>query len=418
MRAIFDSSGLEKTSSAVIYVPSRLNGDGLSTAIDGRTLINLYSSEFSQRLVLSLINPRNYVLDVYKSSRSLFSIAKILSLEEVSVISAPSATVLGWSDIDRLQRGIERSLHMVKDENDSLMFASLKRLVKNNGARKAAIEIQKKLSNKLSNSTLIFSTTSLTEVEWSKIRGFFNWRKGEERFTNLYVGSEIGPFAASIDGDKEGAMRVFPLTLPSIERKGRVELISRTKNVLGRLLVSRMDKKPLFNIDTGDLIRLESQDGLPMISGDVMRTAFKLENKNPPHGFPGKTSVYAGHYFDFGDFEIVNPHELMACVSSKLNQTFDSGSPFLLVEGNPNQLKLPLNTGGSELLDRAKEALAVCPGANNLGASIQDGKLQVKQGDTSIGTVVPRKELLQNVGKGLLPKGVLKKWPIYIIRSK
>ena len=56
MQAIFESSGLTSTSSVAIFVPSRLQRDGLLTE-DGRIRVRLYSAEFSQRLMLALLRP-------------------------------------------------------------------------------------------------------------------------------------------------------------------------------------------------------------------------------------------------------------------------------------------------------------------------------------------------------------------------
>ncbi|MFW9830087.1 MAG: hypothetical protein ACFFEY_21140, partial [Candidatus Thorarchaeota archaeon] len=57
MQAIFESSGLNRRLSAVIFVPSRIKIDGLQS-YEGQKYLSLYSSEFSQRVMLSLIKPQ------------------------------------------------------------------------------------------------------------------------------------------------------------------------------------------------------------------------------------------------------------------------------------------------------------------------------------------------------------------------
>ena len=54
MQAIFESSGLDSKSSAIIFVPSRLKFDGIRTYKE-KKYVSLYSSEFSQRIMLSVL---------------------------------------------------------------------------------------------------------------------------------------------------------------------------------------------------------------------------------------------------------------------------------------------------------------------------------------------------------------------------
>ena len=89
MQAIFESSGLDSNSSAIIFVPSRLKFDGVRSFED-KNYISLYSSEFSQRIMLSVVKPKSYLLYEYKDSRNLKTISKILTMDNISVISAPA----------------------------------------------------------------------------------------------------------------------------------------------------------------------------------------------------------------------------------------------------------------------------------------------------------------------------------------
>ena len=212
MRAIFESSGLTSKGSAVIFVPSRLNLDGINESNKSQ-YISLYSSEFSQRVMLSAIKPISYLLYEYKNSKNLEIISKILSLENLSVISAPAATILGWANIDKFRAGLEKSLGVVP-KNPSPMLEKLLKIIHYNGIDAASKKIQNLLSEKVSKATVIFSISSLNAHQWDLIRKFMKWEKGTEKFTNLYVGSEIGPFASSLGDNnlaRSNKMYIFPV---------------------------------------------------------------------------------------------------------------------------------------------------------------------------------------------------------------
>ena len=70
MQAIFQSSGLDSNTSAIIFVPSRVDFDGL-TSEGGTRHVKMYTSEFSQRLMLSIIKPKSYLLYEYRNSKNL-----------------------------------------------------------------------------------------------------------------------------------------------------------------------------------------------------------------------------------------------------------------------------------------------------------------------------------------------------------
>ena len=120
MQAIFESSGLNSKTSAIIFVPSRLKFDGLNKYED-KEYISLYSSEFSQRIMISLIKPLSYLFYEYKNSKNLEILSKILSIENVSVISAPAITILGWADISRFKIGLRESLNAINQNQDPLI---------------------------------------------------------------------------------------------------------------------------------------------------------------------------------------------------------------------------------------------------------------------------------------------------------
>ncbi len=421
MQAIFESSGLNSENSAVIFVPSRTNLDGIKIFND-RQYLSLYSSEFSQRTMLSSIKPNSYLLYEYKKSKDLDIISKILSMEDISVISAPAITILGWADIERLQKGLSKSNLKFKEKFNS-SDNDIKNLIKREGMKKASKIIQEKLSKKLKEATIIFSISSLSEQDWMLIRKFMRWKKGEEKFTNLYVASEVGPIASSL-GDfhvsRKNSMYLFPLTLDVLEYKGKKDLISRTENKIGKLLVSRLNNEQfLINIDLGDIIKIKTQKGLPQIEGRILRAKFELKypllisNKIP---LSNHYTTYAGEYFIFDHFEIYNPRKLLNCLNSHCSSNFEC---FLLTKTNDSVLKLILpqdiNSKCADL-DFVKKFIFNCSQHDGLKTAINNNQIKIKiVNDKTIDFLATRSEMLNNVRNGKIPKGILKKWPLYYI---
>jgi hypothetical protein len=415
MRAIFESSGLEnKNSGLVIFVPSRILHDGLEDSVDSK-IVRLYTSEFSQRLILSLFNSRNYLIDFYKNSGKVQTLSRILSMDNVSVVSAPYKTILGWVDASRMRRSLKISLRSLDSDNSPVDSEeiSLIKIAKEKGVEKAVAIIQERLKRKLSKATLIFSSTGLSEQDRTKIHRFFGWEKGEERFTNLYVGSETGPFAASIDKEDKNNMVVFPLTLPSILRKGKIRLIHKVKLDFGKLLISKMDNRPMVNLDTGDIITVVENEGIPRIESEVLRSGFEIKRNVTSKSFPRTKKVFAGDYFNLNDFEILNPRKIISCISRKIKRDFESDNPVLLVTGKTSKLIFPLDESDLELIERKKNEILSCPGGVNLDRAFAAKKLELDVGETVFHTTIEQNELLKSVHAGHLPKGALKKWPFY-----
>jgi len=428
MQAIFESSGLDLNSSAIIFVPSRLKFDGIQKQGD-KKYISLYSSEFSQRIMLSVIKPKAYLFYEYKNSRNLDIISKILTMDNISVISAPAITILGWADITRLQDGIKRSLYLInKTQNPKLEDFLLK--IEKNGLDSVSYEIQKELSEKISKATLVFSISSLSKSDWELIRKFMKWEEGKEKFTNLYVASEIGPFAASINmGDFEisrlNRMHIFPLTLPVIDYKGKKELISRTKNKFGRLYVSRLNNSGvLINIDLGDVISIKNQEGLPQIDGKILRSSFQLKypiNLSKEIGLQLNYKVYAGDYFTFPNFEILNPRILLNCLKDKCVLDIDSLLLLIYKESVNNSLKLFLYSNDRKNCSNLKnysKILLNCIRNEKFKEAILNNEIEIELiKNNPIDFLATRSEMLQKVRSGKNPKGVLKKWPLYVLEA-
>lgn len=424
MQAIFESSGLNTKSSAVIFVPSRLNLDGIQKKND-KDYISLYSSEFSQRVMLGLIQPKSYLFYPYKEALNLEIIAKILLLDDISVISAPAATVLKWANLSKLRLGLQKSYSVMKTDQDN-RSDELYKLIDLKGIERAAKEIQQLLSNKLLKATLIFSISSLNQKQWELIRDFMRWKKGEEKFTNLYVGSEIGPFAASISykqikvSDKEN-MFIFPLTLPVIEYKGFKELIHESKKKRGNLLVSRRNgEQELINIDTGDFIQVKNQAGLPQIGGKILRDNFQLKYKvhiSEQVKIPKNSILYAGDYFNFGSLEIIEPRNLLFCLNSTCGYNFDA--LLLMSENEGASWTLYLKSGEDghcKSSENIREAIFNCPHESTIPKAIEQNKIKIELiNDYPVDFLKEREEILEKVRTGKSPKGILKKWPLYVV---
>ncbi|MFW9879267.1 MAG: hypothetical protein ACFFG0_39825 [Candidatus Thorarchaeota archaeon] len=428
MQAIFESSGLSSKSSVIIFVPSRLSLDGLKT-YESTEYVAMYTSEFSQRLVLAMIKPQSYTFFEYKNSKNLNVISKILSIDDISVISAPASTILGWADINRFQLGLKESFELLKDSPDN-GSGDLMQKIKQKGIKKAAKEIQKMLSDKLSRATLIFGISSLLEKDWKLIRHFLNWQRGKERFTNLYVASEIGPFAASIDKDQEvnnikGNLNVFPLTLPVIESKGKKQMISDSKEKIGNLLISRVNlSKAYFNLDVGDVIKIIDQHALPLIEGRILRSSFQLRypiNISNKISIPSDFSVYAGEYFSFNNFEVYDPRTLLNCLNEKSELSHDS---LLLIDydgmdDNPWRLILRSNKEQKDSkLKNNTELMLKCIKNGSFSNAISNNFIKIQLIDEDpVDFLATRSTMLERVRNGKNPKGILKKWPLYVIRT-
>jgi len=426
MQAIFESSGLDSNSTAIIFVPSRLKFDGIQKHLD-KKYVSLYSSEFSQRIMLSVIKPRSYLFYEYKNSRNLEILSKILTMEKISVISAPATTILGWANIDRLRNGIKKSIDTINSTQNPILEKLLLK-IKRKGLNNMSKEIQKELSKKISKATLVFSISSLSNSDWELIRKFMKWDNGKERFTNLYVASEIGPFAASINkGDFEIArlnkMYIFPLTLPVIEYKGKKELISRTKNEIGKLYVSRMDKsRVLINIDIGDVISIKNQEGLPQMDGKILRSNFLLKypiNLSKEIRLPLNYKVYAGDFFNFTNFEIHDPRLLLNCLKENCDIGIDSLLLFRQKKSLDKSWKLYLHSNGKKNCSNLKNystILLKCIENDDFKEGILNRDIEIELiNEDPVDFLATRSEILEKVRNGKNPKGILKKWPLYVI---
>ncbi|TXT61063.1 MAG: hypothetical protein BAJALOKI2v1_50031 [Promethearchaeota archaeon] len=425
MQAIFESSGLTENGSVVIFVPSRMKFDGIQHYQE-KEFYSLYSSEFSQRIMLSIMKPKSYLLYPYKDVYNLDVLLKILKLEDISAISAPAATILKWANISTLKGGIEN--YLKNSGKESLKEKPTLSLLEKLGLNAVAKEMQSLLSNKLEDATLIFSTSSLNEEKWEKVRTFMNWQKGRERFTNLYVASEIGPFAASLskDKDKEPSkeeMFIFPLTYPMVEKGNSIKSLEDVKNDRGLLLVSRMnDDEPLININSGDIIELKSQEGWPEIGGSIIRNNFSLSYPvkiSDNAQIPSQKKVFVGDFFDFESFQISNARGLLNC----LTKEYDLKSDALLLVKDEIQKGYCWNfyipTKNHKNLIKKSNLISTISKCNLSASFIDSLKNELIDpviiNEDPVQFDLPREKILDKVRSGELTKGILKKWPLYVI---
>ena len=413
MQAIFESSGLDSNSSAVIFVPSRMNFDGVNY-YEGTQYTSLYSAEFSQRIVLATLKPKDYVFAQYRNSKDLEIITKILSMNDISIISAPATTVFGWLDIDRLEEGILKSIKDVKVDDTNPIFDSYLKKFNNRDSRDLALELQRALSEKLSKVTLIFGVSSLSQRDWDLLRDFMHWKKGEEKYTSLYVASEIGPFASNLN-TKTDQMYVFPLTLPALEHNGKTDLISRTKYKKGRLFVSRIsDVGPLININTDDVIYIRDQENLPTIESKVLRHGFQLKYPikiSEKIEFNQDYNIFAGDFFLFNGIEIYEPRQLLDLLRDKCQMMSDA---ILLDLTEKSLWKLIIQKNNCQEGDIQRLLLLKKNGDITDWITNNDAIELSTLDDQPIQFMKNREEILIKVRSGELPKGILKKWPLYV----
>jgi hypothetical protein len=206
------------------------------------------------------------------------------------------------------------------------------------------------------------------------------WEKGKERFTNLYVASEIGPFAASISkGDFK------------LEHRNKRRLISKISNQIGKLFVSRMgDSRAIINIDIGDIITVKNSEGLPQIDGNIIRSSFQLKYKvklSDKVELPYKYEILAGDFFFLNDLIINQPRNLLNCLKVSCKLETDA-------------------------------LLLICPTQAELHQALINKSIKVKFiEDQPVDFLATREEVLKKVREGQIPKGILKKWPLYVISS-
>jgi hypothetical protein len=181
------------------------------------------------------------------------------------------------------------------------------------------------------------------------------------------------------------------------------------------------NSEPLININTGDVIRIENQEGLPQINGKIIRFGFSLEYPitiSEKIILPRNYKVYVGDYFTCQNFKIIEPRNLLNCLSENCKDDIDS---MLLVKNGDNLKSLRIiiphsNNGPCSDSEKYFKIVENCSKPSDLINSIKNGKIELKIIDEQpVQFLKNRIELLSKVREGQIPKGILKKWPLYII---
>ena len=136
----------------------------------------------------------------------------------------------------------------------------------------------------------------------------------------------------------------------------------------------------------------------------------KLNNNN---------SVYVGDYFPLKEFRIVDPRKILNCICRKCDLKSDS---MLLLNENRNKWRLyitPIHLNGCGNQQEVHNLISECSEENGLNEAINNGFLKVfTLKESPLDFMSPRSEILKQVRSGKLPKGILKKWPLYLVRTE
>lgn len=314
MYAIFNSAGLERRGKVVIFVQERKNRED---GIDENGNVVLLSSEFSQRLVVSMFDA-DYLISTYPNSRRLDVLSEILGMDKVEVVSAPASTISRWADINLLSRGIKEDLKFLDEREISEDFRRILR----KPFERAVKEIHRLLWEKLRSATFIFSFSSLTENRWRLINSFV------KKKCNLYVLSEAGPVACSFCISDD--MFVMPLSIPVIRED--MLPITRTRRDYGELLVTNSERN---NVLTGDAVMIEDRNP-PKIYREVLRMPIEIGETN------GR-KIFAGGYWREG-CEILNTYAIRNTVIDFYSGRifFDVVNKIVFVENSPKEVETAL----------------------------------------------------------------------------
>ena len=216
---------------------------------------------------------------------------------------------------------------------------------------------------------------------------------------------------------------LFPLTIPVIKNNGNFELISRTKNKIGKLYVSRVgDSGYYINIDTGDVIMIKSQDGLPKISDEILRADFQFRMPlkiSSQFKIKENHEIRVGSYFKTNGIEIINPSRFLKCLGNRISNDIETS---ILVENKNNRFIWKISVANSTIFKgisqkKLLDFVSECPHGSEISNSIKSKRLDIELIDFNpIEMKHLKSEVIQKVRTGILPKGVLKRWPLYFVK--
>jgi hypothetical protein len=134
---------------------------------------------------------------------------------------------------------------------------------------------------------------------------------------------------------------------------------------------------------------------------------------------PSNSKFYAGDYLNFNSLEIIEPRSLLNCLLRKCNYSSDT---MLLVSKQDDSIwNLYLekdNNFKCKEEELIKKVIQECETTTSFKEYLSKNKIRIhKIADNLVDFEVERSEMLQKVREGKIPKGVLKKWPLYIVKS-
>jgi hypothetical protein len=173
----------------------------------------------------------------------------------------------------------------------------------------------------------------------------------------------------------------------------------------------------IFNINVGDVINLiDNKPPLPIIHGKVLRGNFELKYPitiTDKVKINGNYKILAGDYFSFPQFEIYEPRNLLNCLKNNCEMKLDS----LLLESNSPEWNLYLESNlNCNTTKKIKDAIFKCPHKKQFEQAILNDIIKVNLlNEPPVDFLAERKNIIDEVRQGVKPKGILKKWPLYIL---
>jgi hypothetical protein len=130
-------------------------------------------------------------------------------------------------------------------------------------------------------------------------------------------------------------------------------------------------------------------------------------------------NVFAGDYFTFDTFEVHDPRYMLNCLKIRCN--FDMDSILLLkqkIEDNVIYTLVAISNGNKlcSTVEEIQNIIYKCSKNDNFKDGIKRKYIKISLiKENPINFLETRKEMLNKVRNGKIPKGILKKWPFYVI---
>ena len=116
----------------------------------------------------------------------------------------------------------------------------------------------------------------------------------------------------------------------------------------------------------------------------------------------------------FNDFEIINPRVFINCVKEKFSVDLERGKPSIFIAGRPYRLIIPFQNSSMSLNNDILEKIPTCPGVVDIDGIVNNSKIILQNGNTTLDAFEDKNSLLEKVRSGKLPKGIVKNWSFYV----